>query len=112
MYADCVGLVSTIRYFAVNAASFGLFRRINQSARSMWLRAAPAVTTWPDLTIMRDSSTRVLGYLCRNSGASHQVVVAVWFSSSPDSAKTKVPIQAADVNAPLRDHERMTSAAS
>src|SRR5215469_1348050 len=112
MYADCDGLESTIRYLAVSAANFGLFRRISQSAKSMWLSAAPAVATCPDFTIMRDSSTRTLGYRRRNSGASHHVVVASWFSSNLDSAKTNVPMQAAEMKAPSADQERMISAAA
>src|SRR6202011_1820646 len=80
--------------------------------RSMWLRAAPAVTNFPDFTIIRDSSKRTFGYLCRNKGASHQVVVESWLSSSPDSATTNVPIHAAAVPAPRAAHERNASPAS
>src|SRR5216684_4626226 len=112
MYADCDGRESTTRYFAVKAASFGLFRRMSHKARSMWLRAAPAVTNFPDFTIIRDSSKRTVGYLWRNNGASHQVVVESWLSSSPDSAKTNVPIHAAAVSAPRFAHKQSILPAS
>src|SRR5258707_8279289 len=48
---------------------------MSNKARSTWLRAAPAVTNFPDFTIIRDSSRRTFGYLWRNKGESHQVVV-------------------------------------
>src|SRR6266478_5992749 len=112
MYADCDGRESTTRYFAVRAASLGLFCRMSHKARSIWLRAAPAVTNFPDFTIIRDSSRRTFGYLWRNKGESHQVVVESWLSSSPDSATTNVPTQAAAVPAPLSAHDRSVSAAS
>src|SRR5579864_2681486 len=81
-------------------------------AKSIWLSAAPAVTTLPDFTIMCDSSSRTFGYLWRNNGASHHVVVAVWLSSKPDSAKTNVPMQAAAVLAPRSAHRRSALTAS
>ena len=65
-----------MRYFAVSDASCGLTLRTSHSARSTWLSAAPAVTKRPDFTIMCDSSSCTSGYRLRNSGASHQVVVA------------------------------------
>src|SRR5258708_22049235 len=76
------------------------------------VRAAPAVTNFPDFTIIRDSSRRTFGYLWRNKGASHQVVVESWLSSSPDSATTNVPMQAAAVPAPRSAHERSVLPAS
>ena len=52
----CDGRASTIRYFAVSAASCGLADLTSQSARSRWPSAAPAVTKRPDFTTMFDSS--------------------------------------------------------
>src|ERR1700732_1855563 len=78
----------------------------------MWLRAAPAVTNFPDFTIIRDSSRRTFGYLRRNTGASHQVVVESCLSSSPDLATTNVALQTAAVAAPRPAHTRSASPAS
>ena len=65
-----------MRYFAVSPANCGLALLTIHSARSMWLSAAPAVTNWPDLTIMFESSNTTFGYRLRKTGASHHVVVA------------------------------------
>src|SRR3984885_11977436 len=101
-----------MRYFAVSEASWGLTPRISHKARSKWPRAAPAVTTFPDLTTMADSSSNTRGYRSRNIGASHQVVVACCRLSRPDSASTKVPAQAALNVAPSFAHSRSAFVAS
>src|SRR5260221_3999017 len=94
-YADCEGRVSTIRYRAASDASCGLALLTSQSARSMWPRAAPAVTKPPDFTSMFDSSSSTFGYRARKSGPSHHAVVAWRRSSNPDSAITNDPIHPA-----------------
>src|SRR5579862_1160168 len=101
-----------MRYLAVSEASSGLTPRINHKARSIWPRAAPAVTTFPDVTTMFDSSSNTLGYRSRNIGASHQVVVARCWLRRPDSASTKVPAQAALNVAPSFAHFLKAFAAS
>ncbi len=96
----------------MSEASPGLTLRISHKARSIWPRAAPAVTTFPDLTTMPDSSSNTSGYRSRNIGASHQVVVARRWLSRPDSARTKVPVHAALNVAPSFAHFRTAWAAS
>src|ERR1700739_3225384 len=101
-----------MRYFPVSEASPGLTPRISDKARAIWPRAAPAVTIFPDLTTISDSSSNTRGYRSRNIGASHQVVVARCWLSIPDSASTKVPAQAALNVAPSFAHFRNAFAAS
>ncbi len=49
---------------------------------------------------MRDSSSSICGKRSRNIGASHQLVVARWPSSSAVPASKKVPVQAAQTMVP------------
>src|SRR3984957_3213051 len=78
----------------------------------MCANAAPAVTNAPDDTNMRDSSSPMRAYRWRNSGASHQEVVAPCPSRSVLSARTNVLVHAAPIHAPPCAHSRNAPPAS
>src|ERR1700722_2564944 len=78
----------------------------------MCANAAPAVTNAPDDTTMRDSSSPMREYRWRNSGASHQEVVAPCPSRSVLSARTNVLVHAAPIQAPSCAHSRNAPPAS
>src|SRR5258708_35912736 len=78
----------------------------------MCANEAPAVTNAPEDTNMRDSSNPMRGYRWRNSGASHQEVVAPCPSRSVLSARTNVLVHAAPIHAPSCAHSRNAPPAS